>query len=117
MGRGAKANHLAYLGDSDIGAASNIGAGTIAVNYDGYGKHRTVIGAEVFIGSNSSLVAPVHSRQGRQRHRRQRYHRGCAGRRAGLRPGAPGHKEGAGGAASCEAEGPCGGGQAGQSKK
>jgi len=59
MRRGAKANHLAYLGDSDIGAASNIGAGTIAVNYDGYGKHRTVIGEEAFIGSNSSLVAPV----------------------------------------------------------
>jgi bifunctional UDP-N-acetylglucosamine pyrophosphorylase/glucosamine-1-phosphate N-acetyltransferase len=59
MGRGAKANHLAYLGDSDIGAASNIGAGTIAVNYDGYGKWRTVIGAEAFVGSNSSLVAPV----------------------------------------------------------
>jgi bifunctional UDP-N-acetylglucosamine pyrophosphorylase / glucosamine-1-phosphate N-acetyltransferase len=59
MGRGAKANHLSYLGDSDIGAASNIGAGTIAVNYDGYGKWRTVIGAEAFVGSNSSLVAPV----------------------------------------------------------
>ena len=59
MGRGAKANHLAYLGDSDIGAESNIGAGTIAVNYDGYGKWRTVIGADVFVGSNSSLVAPV----------------------------------------------------------
>jgi bifunctional UDP-N-acetylglucosamine pyrophosphorylase/glucosamine-1-phosphate N-acetyltransferase len=59
MGRGAKANHLAYLGDSDIGAGSNIGAGTIAVNYDGYGKHRTVVGPDVFIGSNSSLVAPV----------------------------------------------------------
>jgi bifunctional UDP-N-acetylglucosamine pyrophosphorylase/glucosamine-1-phosphate N-acetyltransferase len=59
MGRGAKANHLAYLGDSDIGAASNIGAGTIAVNYDGYGKHRTVIGPDAFIGSNSSLIAPV----------------------------------------------------------
>ncbi len=59
MGRGAKANHLAYLGDADIGAGSNIGAGTIAVNYDGYGKHRTVIGPDVFIGSNSSLVAPV----------------------------------------------------------
>ncbi|WIM13110.1 bifunctional UDP-N-acetylglucosamine diphosphorylase/glucosamine-1-phosphate N-acetyltransferase GlmU [Enhydrobacter sp.] len=64
MGRGAKANHLAYLGDSDIGAASNIGAGTIAVNYDGYGKHRTVIGAEAFIGSNSSLVAPVRVGKG-----------------------------------------------------
>lgn len=59
MARGAKANHLAYLGDSDIGAGSNIGAGTIAVNYDGYGKHRTIIGADVFIGSNSSLVAPL----------------------------------------------------------
>lgn len=59
MGRGAKANHLAYLGDSVIGAASNIGAGTIFVNYDGYGKHQTEIGADAFIGSNSSLIAPV----------------------------------------------------------
>jgi bifunctional UDP-N-acetylglucosamine pyrophosphorylase/glucosamine-1-phosphate N-acetyltransferase len=59
MGRGAKANHLAYLGDSDIGASSNIGAGTIAVNYDGFGKYRTRVGADAFIGSNSSLVAPV----------------------------------------------------------
>ena len=64
MGRGAKANHLAYLGDADIGAGSNIGAGTIAVNYDGYGKHRTVIGADVFIGSNSSLVAPLQIGKG-----------------------------------------------------
>jgi len=64
IGRGAKANHLAYLGDSDIGAASNIGAGTIAVNYDGYGKHRTVIGAEAFIGSNSALVAPIRIGKG-----------------------------------------------------
>jgi bifunctional UDP-N-acetylglucosamine pyrophosphorylase/glucosamine-1-phosphate N-acetyltransferase len=64
MGRGAKANHLAYLGDADIGAGSNIGAGTIAVNYDGYGKHRTVVGADVFIGSNSSLVAPVRVGKG-----------------------------------------------------
>ena len=64
MGRGAKANHLAYLGDSDIGAASNIGAGTIAVNYDGYGKWRTVVGAEAFVGSNSSLIAPVRIGRG-----------------------------------------------------
>jgi bifunctional UDP-N-acetylglucosamine pyrophosphorylase/glucosamine-1-phosphate N-acetyltransferase len=64
MARGAKANHLAYLGDSDIGAASNIGAGTIAVNYDGYGKHRTVVGAEAFVGSNSSLIAPVRIGRG-----------------------------------------------------
>ena len=64
MGRGAKANHLAYLGDSDIGAAHNIGAGTIAVNYDGFGKWRTVIGDDAFIGSNSSLVAPVRIGRG-----------------------------------------------------
>ncbi|MFI4998935.1 MAG: DapH/DapD/GlmU-related protein, partial [Reyranellales bacterium] len=64
MGRGAKANHLAYLGDSDIGAGSNIGAGTIAVNYDGFGKWRTTIGADAFIGSNSSLVAPVRVGRG-----------------------------------------------------
>jgi bifunctional UDP-N-acetylglucosamine pyrophosphorylase/glucosamine-1-phosphate N-acetyltransferase len=64
MGKGAKANHLAYLGDSDIGARSNIGAGTIAVNYDGYGKWRTVIGADSFVGSNSSLVAPVRIGRG-----------------------------------------------------
>lgn len=64
MASGAKANHLAYLGDSDIGARSNIGAGTIAVNYDGYGKHRTMIGAEAFVGSNSSLVAPVRIGRG-----------------------------------------------------
>jgi bifunctional UDP-N-acetylglucosamine pyrophosphorylase/glucosamine-1-phosphate N-acetyltransferase len=59
MGRGAKANHLAYLGDSEIGAGSNIGAGTIFVNYDGYGKHRTLVGADAFVGSNTSLIAPV----------------------------------------------------------
>jgi len=62
--RGAKANHFAYLGDSEIGAASNIGAGTIFVNYDGYGKHRTLVGDDVFIGSNSSLVAPVRVGKG-----------------------------------------------------
>jgi bifunctional UDP-N-acetylglucosamine pyrophosphorylase/glucosamine-1-phosphate N-acetyltransferase len=64
MGRGAKANHLAYLGDSDIGSASNIGAGTIAVNYDGFGKWRTVVADDAFIGSNSSLVAPVRIGRG-----------------------------------------------------
>ena len=64
LGRGVKANHLAYLGDIDIGAGSNIGAGTIAVNYDGYGKYRSSIGADVFIGSNSSLVAPVRIGRG-----------------------------------------------------
>lgn len=56
---GAKANHLAYIGDARVGAAANIGAGTITCNYDGAAKHRTDIGAGAFIGSNSSLVAPV----------------------------------------------------------
>ena len=59
MGKGAKANHLAYLGDSTIGAKTNVGAGTITCNYDGVKKHQTVIGAGVFVGSNSTLVAPV----------------------------------------------------------
>src|SRR5947209_12956493 len=59
MGAGAKAGHLAYLGDSQIGAAVNIGAGTITCNYDGSRKHRTTIGDGAFIGSNSTLVAPI----------------------------------------------------------
>lgn len=56
---GAKVNHLTYIGDAHIGAKANIGAGTITCNYDGFAKHRTEIGAGAFIGSNSSLVAPV----------------------------------------------------------
>ncbi len=56
---GAKASHLSYLGDAEIGAHANIGAGTITCNYDGYNKYRTIIGAAAFIGSNSALVAPV----------------------------------------------------------
>ena len=59
FGAGAKANHLSYVGDADVGAGTNIGAGTITVNYDGFAKHRTVIGAKAFIGSNTSLIAPV----------------------------------------------------------
>jgi bifunctional UDP-N-acetylglucosamine pyrophosphorylase/glucosamine-1-phosphate N-acetyltransferase len=59
VGPGAKANHLAYLGDGEIGAKANIGAGTIFCNYDGFDKARTVVGAGAFIGSNTSLVAPV----------------------------------------------------------
>ncbi len=61
---GAKANHLAYLGDADVGAGSNIGAGTIFCNYDGFLKHFTEIGEKVFVGSNSSLVAPVKIGEG-----------------------------------------------------
>jgi bifunctional UDP-N-acetylglucosamine pyrophosphorylase/glucosamine-1-phosphate N-acetyltransferase len=59
FGAGAKANHLAYLGDSNIGAGVNVGAGTITCNYDGVHKHTTEIGEGVFVGSNSTLVAPV----------------------------------------------------------
>jgi bifunctional UDP-N-acetylglucosamine pyrophosphorylase/glucosamine-1-phosphate N-acetyltransferase len=59
MGKGSKANHLAYLGDVSIGANSNIGAGTIVCNYDGKNKNKTIIGDQVFVGSNSTLVAPV----------------------------------------------------------
>lgn len=59
LGKGAKANHLSYIGDAEVGAGANIGAGTITCNYDGYFKYKTVIGERAFIGSNSSLVAPV----------------------------------------------------------
>ena len=64
LGDGAKANHLAYLGDADIGDRTNIGAGTITCNYDGTNKHQTTIGKESFIGTNSSLVAPVEIGKG-----------------------------------------------------
>lgn len=59
LGAGAKANHLSYLGDSAIGPGTNIGAGTITCNYDGFAKHRTTIGAGVFVGTSAVLVAPV----------------------------------------------------------
>jgi len=59
IGEGAKVNHLTYIGDASVGARANIGAGTITCNYDGFAKHRTEIGAGAFVGSNSSLVAPV----------------------------------------------------------
>ena len=64
LGEGAKAGHLTYLGDAVIGARTNIGAGTITCNYDGANKHKTVMGEDVFIGSNNSLVAPVHISSG-----------------------------------------------------
>src|SRR5262249_19318408 len=59
LGEGAKANHLAYIGDGRVGDGANIGAGTIFCNYDGKDKHRTEVGKEAFIGSNTVLVAPV----------------------------------------------------------
>lgn len=64
FGKGAKANHLTYVGDAEIGAGANIGAGTITCNYDGVLKHRTTVGAGAFIGSNTALVAPVTVGQG-----------------------------------------------------
>src|SRR5579864_5434768 len=64
LGRGAKANHLTYLGDSDIGAGVNVGAGTITCNYDGINKHMTVIEENAFIGSDSTLVAPIRIGKG-----------------------------------------------------
>jgi bifunctional UDP-N-acetylglucosamine pyrophosphorylase / glucosamine-1-phosphate N-acetyltransferase len=64
LGKGSKANHLTYLGDAEIGAGVNIGAGTITCNYDGVNKHRTVIDDGVFIGSDSTLVAPVRVGKG-----------------------------------------------------
>ena len=60
IGKGSKANHLAYIGDAEIGENCNIGAGTIFCNYDGANKHKSVLGDNVFIGSNSVLVAPVN---------------------------------------------------------
>src|SRR4029077_7337808 len=59
LGAGVKGSHLSYLGGSDIGAGTNIGAGTITCNYDGFNKWRTIIGERAFIGSNTALVAPV----------------------------------------------------------
>ncbi|WP_108398939.1 bifunctional UDP-N-acetylglucosamine diphosphorylase/glucosamine-1-phosphate N-acetyltransferase GlmU [Devosia submarina] len=59
IGKGAKVSHLTYIGDAEVGANVNVGAGVITVNYDGYNKHRTIIGDNAFVGSNSSLVAPV----------------------------------------------------------
>ncbi len=79
---GAKVNHLSYIGDARIGAGANIGAGTITCNYDGFHKFRTDIGAGAFIGSNSSLVAPVKIGDGRLCRLGLRHHQGRRARRA-----------------------------------
>ena len=81
IGAGSKANHLAYIGDAEVGARVNIGAGTITCNYDGATKHRTVIEDDCFIGSDATLVAPVTHRQGLL-HRR-RLHASARTRRPG----------------------------------
>jgi len=64
LGEGSKANHLTYIGDAEVGKRVNIGAGTITCNYDGANKHKTVIGDDVFVGSDTQLVAPVHIQNG-----------------------------------------------------
>ena len=64
LGKGAKVSHLSYVGDTSVGAGANIGAGTITCNYDGFSKHKTIIGEGAFIGSNSALVAPVRIGKG-----------------------------------------------------
>ena len=84
MGKGAKANHLAYLGDATIGARANIGAGTITCNYDGEKKHQTTIGDGVFVGSDTTLVAPVTRGRGRLHRRRVDHHRGRAAGALGI---------------------------------
>ena len=82
MARGAKANHLAYLGDATIGAGANIGAGTITCNYDGVHKHPTIIEDGAFIGSDSQLIAPVRIGAGAYVGGGLVDHQGRAGRRA-----------------------------------
>jgi bifunctional UDP-N-acetylglucosamine pyrophosphorylase/glucosamine-1-phosphate N-acetyltransferase len=64
IGAGSKVNHLSYIGDCEVGAGVNVGAGTITCNYDGVNKHRTVLGDGVFVGSNSTLVAPIEVEAG-----------------------------------------------------
>jgi bifunctional UDP-N-acetylglucosamine pyrophosphorylase/glucosamine-1-phosphate N-acetyltransferase len=64
IGKGSKANHLSYIGDSEIGASVNVGAGTITCNYDGVSKHRTIIEDDCFIGSDATLVAPLRIARG-----------------------------------------------------
>ena len=82
MGRGSKANHLAYIGDTTVGSDVNYGAGSITANYDGANKHRTVIGDHASIGSNCVLVAPVTVGAGATIGGGQHDRAGCAGRRA-----------------------------------
>ena len=82
IGRGSKANHLSYIGDATIGAGVNIGAGTITCNYDGTAKHPTVIEDHVFMGSNTSLVAPVTIGAGSRYRRWLNDHQKCSGGRA-----------------------------------
>ena len=92
LGKGSKANHLTYLGDSEIGEGVNIGAGTITCNYDGVHKHTTVIEDGVFIGSDSTLVAPVKVGRRRLRGRCVLYYRRCSAGFSRDRAGPPDRK-------------------------
>ena len=96
MGAGAKASHLAYLGDSDIGAEVNIGAGTITCNYDGFKKHPTRIGEGAFVGSNSTLVAPIEIGAGSYVAAGSVITEAVPAGRAGDRPGTAGKQAGMG---------------------
>ena len=96
LGKGAKASHLTYLGDTEVGEGTNIGAGVITCNYDGVNKHSTRIGKNVFVGSDSTLVAPVTVEDGAfigagiLHHQKRPRQRSCG------RAGAPGHQGGLG---------------------
>ncbi len=92
LGKGAKASHLTYLGDAEIGEGTNIGAGVITCNYDGVNKHRTHIGKRAFVGSDSTLVAPVSVERRRLHRRRLLHHQGRTGRITGRRPCSPSHQ-------------------------
>ena len=92
VGNGAKANHLAYLGDGSVGAGANIGAGTIFCNYDGFDKFDTHVGEGAFVGSNSALVAPVRIGDGRLYGVRLGDHHRCRRERPGAGPCASGGK-------------------------
>ncbi len=89
LGKGSKANHLTYLGDTEIGEKVNVGAGTITCNYDGVNKHKTIIEDGVFVGSDSILIAPSPHRKRRIRGRRHHRHRRCPAGFPGPGPGPP----------------------------
>ena len=96
FGPGAKAHHLAYLGDASIGEAVNIGAGTITCNYDGIRKHRTNVGKNAFVGSNSTLVAPAEIGEGSLRGSGVGDYRAGTGGIAGAGARPPGSQRGLG---------------------
>ena len=92
LGKGSKANHLAYLGDAEIGEGVNVGAGVITCNYDGVSKRKTMIGDHVFVGSDSTLVAPLTLGNGVLYRGGIMHYGRCAGRCAGVGAGAADHQ-------------------------